>query len=91
MTLQATISGRVQGVGFRVFVLDHAERLGLRGYVRNLPDGRVFVVASGNRQALEELVRLLHRGPSAARVADVRTEWYDGEPAGLPDWFEVRH
>jgi acylphosphatase len=91
MTLQATISGRVQGVGFRLFVLDHARRLGLKGYVRNLPDGRVFVLACGSKHALDELMRLLHRGPSGAWVADVRAEWYEGQPADLPDRFEVRY
>jgi len=66
--VQAFVRGRVQGVGFRWFVVREAERLGLRGYTRNLPDGRVEVVASGIPDALDQLVASLQQGPSGARV-----------------------
>jgi acylphosphatase len=69
------VSGRVQGVFFRQSTVDEAQRLGLRGWVRNLPDGRVEVEAEGERGDLEALVRYLGRGPPAARVADVQVEW----------------
>lgn len=59
----------MQGVGFRWFVRQHAERLGLRGWVRNEDDGRVQVYAVGPPDRLNELAGLLHRGP---RMADVR-------------------
>lgn len=59
----------MQGVGFRWFVRRHAERLGLRGWVRNEDDGRVQVYAVGTPDRLNELAGLLHRGP---RMADVR-------------------
>ena len=61
--------GRVQGVGFRYFAQKAAAGLGLRGYVRNLDDGRVEVYAAGAREQLDELAGMLHRGP---RWADVR-------------------
>lgn len=74
--LRALVRGRVQGVNFRFFVASHARRLGLKGYVRNLPDGAtVEVDATGPREALEALVPLLHRGPAFARVDRVDLEW----------------
>jgi acylphosphatase len=74
-SLRATASGRVQGVFYRMFVLQEASGLGLCGRVRNLHDGRVSVVAEGERKKLEQLVKQLHRGPPGAHVADVTTEW----------------
>jgi acylphosphatase len=68
------IHGRVQGVGFRYFVERHAQRLGLRGWVRNLPDGSVEVEASGPKEALDELEGLLWRGPQWADVRRVEVE-----------------
>src|SRR2546422_2497627 len=62
------VFGRVQGVGFRWFVLREAQRLGLRGFCSNLPDGTVEVVAEGEDAALAQLERALGRGPPAARV-----------------------
>jgi len=63
------IRGRVQGVGYRFFVERVASELGLRGYARNLADGRVEVYAIGTPDQLEELAGYLRRGP---RLADVR-------------------
>ena len=71
MTLRFLVSGMVQGVGFRYFVHARAGNLGLRGWVRNLPDGRVEVVAAGEAEALGTLEGWLQDGPSRARVADV--------------------
>jgi acylphosphatase len=62
------VSGLVQGVGFRWFVARHARALGLAGYARNLPDGRVEVVVSGPDEALPALERLLRAGPANAQV-----------------------
>jgi acylphosphatase len=69
--LRAVVRGRVQGVGFRWFVTRCAERGGLAGRVRNLPDGGVEVLAQGPRDALDQLLDDLRRGPAAARVDDV--------------------
>lgn len=62
------ISGRVQGVGFRWFVYRQAERLGIRGWARNHPDGRVEVVGVGTSDAIREFEQALTRGPVLARV-----------------------
>jgi acylphosphatase len=65
------ISGRVQGVGFRWFTRDAAEREGVHGWVRNLPDGRVEAQAEGDADALERFERALRHGPRGARVDEV--------------------
>jgi acylphosphatase len=68
------VSGIVQGVGFRYFTQDAAERLHLGGYVRNLPDARVEVYAIGTPDRLAKLRAALERGPRFASVSDVREE-----------------
>ena len=75
------VSGRVQGVGFRYFTQDIARREGLTGVVRNLPDGRVEVVAEGDDESLTRLEAALRRGPSHARVEHVDVD----RPAHRPD------
>lgn len=82
------VSGRVQGVFFRQSTADTARRLGLRGWVRNLPDGRVEAEAEGERAALETLVEWCRRGPPAARVDDLEVGW--GEPRGGLGPFAIR-
>jgi acylphosphatase len=73
--LYIIVHGYVQGVGFRYFVIDKAQRLGLHGYTRNKNNGDVEVVAQGPRTALERLLTHLQRGPSAADVSDVQVTW----------------
>ncbi|MBD8062807.1 acylphosphatase [Oceanitalea stevensii] len=82
-----TVTGRVQGVGFRMACAAQAERAGVAGWVRNLPDGRVEAVLEGEETAVDQVLRWLHEGPSAARVedVDVRVE----QPQGEQD-FQVR-
>lgn len=70
-----TVGGIVQGVGFRYFVRNTATSLGLSGYVRNLPDGRVEVVAEGDRQVVDALIVDLRIGPGYATVRGVDVEW----------------
>ena len=83
------VSGQVQGVGFRWFVARHARSLGLAGYARNLPDGRVEVVVSGPEDALPPLEQLLRRGPAHAQVDQVERS---SEPPALPvgKSFDIR-
>jgi acylphosphatase len=69
--LRFLISGQVQGVGFRAFAFRKATGLGLRGYCRNLVDGRVEVVADGEEASLAGLERELAQGPRLARVSSV--------------------
>jgi acylphosphatase len=85
--LHATISGLVQGVYFRGFTETRAEQLGLTGWVRNLPNGSVEVVAEGPRPALQELLAHLRQGPPGAKVTDVRAEW--SAASGEFRFFEV--
>lgn len=78
------VSGVVQGVFFRASTAQRAHELGIGGFARNLPDGRVEVVASGNEQALAELQNWLHQGPPSARVEAIeRTELPAQEHAGF--------
>lgn len=65
------VKGRVQGVGFRAFTESIAENLGVKGYVRNLPDGTVEVVAEADKQTLDELCRKLKDGPGMAYVDEL--------------------
>lgn len=69
------VTGLVQGVGFRYHTRDEAVRLDLQGWVRNLDDGRVEVVAEGPEETLRQLVAWLGRGPRSARVDNVDTRW----------------
>ena len=79
--LHAMISGRVQGVNFRYFVMEQAALLELNGWVRNRWDGSVEVTVEGERETLEKLLQALHVGPSMAKVDEVDFEWlaYTGE------------
>jgi acylphosphatase len=74
-TLHARIEGMVQGVGFRFSTVHQARRLGLSGYVRNLWDGAVEVVAEGPEQQLQQLERWLHHGPPGAVVRRVDSHY----------------
>jgi acylphosphatase len=69
------VSGRVQGVAFRIATVEEAQRLGLAGWVRNLRDGRVEAVAEGERPKVEALVAWCHHGPPPARVTEVQVSW----------------
>ncbi|MER3403205.1 MAG: acylphosphatase [Armatimonadota bacterium] len=74
--LYAQVHGRVQGVGFRWFVYEHATQLGLTGYVRNLSDGSVEVVAEGEESTLQGFVAdVLQKGPPGAKVVEVTLHW----------------
>ena len=73
--LHANVYGRVQGVGFRAFVVETGVTLGATGWARNKWDGSVEVVAEGDRQTLESLLAALHRGPRMAKVTRVDVEW----------------
>ncbi len=86
--VRAIISGKVQGVGFRASAQARGRMLGLAGWARNLPDGRVEVVCEGRRTQVEEFLRWCRRGPRLAAVEEVTVEYtpYTGALRG----FEVR-
>ncbi|MHA1266816.1 MAG: acylphosphatase [Candidatus Helarchaeota archaeon] len=75
--IHAIVSGRVQGVGFRWTTLDVARQLKVRGWVRNMEDGRVEVMAEGEEQDLKYFIEFLRRGPKYAKVKDVTVRWLD--------------
>jgi acylphosphatase len=74
------VEGRVQGVWFRDSAWQEATRLGVRGWVRNMHDGRVEAVYEGARQAVEDMIAWTNRGPERADVTNV--EIHDEEPRG---------
>ena len=83
------ISGNVQGVSFRYHTQQKARSLGLVGYVRNLTDGRVEVVAEGDDRPLGDLLAFCKDGPSSASVSDVQVD--HEKPTGQYTIFSIRH
>ena len=85
--LRFIIQGRVQGVGFRYFVLHHARQLGVKGYVKNQPDRSVLVEAVGDESAVYRLLDLCRQGPPLAKVTG-----FSVNDALLTDYdsFEIR-
>jgi len=83
------VSGRVQGVFFRSETKRKADNHGVKGWVRNSPDGRVEAVFEGEEEAVKALIEFCRRGPSGARVTNVDLTWenYTGEFGG----FATRH
>jgi len=86
--LRAIVHGRVQGVSFRYYTNEQADNLGLVGYVRNLWDRTVEVVAEGPERDLQDLLSWLHKGPGMARVTRVDAQWLPA--TGQFHDFEVR-
>jgi len=84
-----TIHGLVQGVYFRASTHDEAIRLGVNGWVRNLPDGSVEALFEGEKKKVEEIIGWCHRGPSGASVSKVEISWepYQGEFK----YFDIRY
>jgi acylphosphatase len=82
------IMGRVQGVSFRWYTRDKAEELGISGWVRNMPDGSVELVAEAGKELLNEFVEWCKSGPSLARVDEVSQRWEEG--SGEFDKFSIR-
>ncbi len=86
--LYALFHGRVQGVSFRYFVTQQAGRLSLVGWVRNLPDGSVELLAEGPKDRLEALLQVCRVGPPLARVDACEERWEQAQ--GSCVGFEVR-
>ena len=92
--VRMVVSGRVQGVFFRQHTLERARELGLRGYVRNLPDGTVEAVAAGPERGIKVFIAFCRKGPDSARVEDVKVNELDkGTASQLTalTGFSVRH
>lgn len=88
LRLHAIVKGRVQGVGFRAFVVENGISLGATGWARNRWDGSVEVVAEGDKESLERLAAALQRGPMISNVTHVDQEW--GEASGEFKSFRVK-
>jgi acylphosphatase len=86
--IHIVVEGRVQGVGFRYFVLERAQELGLTGWVRNTYEGHVEVLAEGKKPVLDKFLELCRRGPRAAYVTGIDFEW--GTSTGELSAFSVR-
>lgn len=82
------IYGKVQGVWFRAHTKEMAEKLGIKGWVRNVPDGSVEAVFEGEEKNLEEMIRWCHHGPPLARVTKVEIKYE--EPKGEKE-FRIRY
>ena len=89
MRRQYVIEGEVQGVGFRYFTVSTARRIGIGGWVRNLPDGGVEAVGEGTADQMKEFEAALRRGPPAAIVTNVRIGDVSDE-VEVPLSFQVR-
>lgn len=83
------VHGLVQGVWFRASTKEEADRIGVKGWVRNLPDGSVEAVFEGEKKKVEEVIGWCHRGPSGARVSKVDIVWEP--PTGEFERFDIRY
>lgn len=87
--LNLTVSGRVQGVGFRYFTQDVAKKLGIVGWVRNTIDGKVEIQSFGKKDILENFINYIKQGPSHARVSNINPNWKSIEKLGY-DSFTIK-
>ena len=85
---EIVVNGLVQGVGYRYFVMREAQKLGLKGFVKNLYSGEVLTVAEGEKAIVEELIKKLKVGPIHASVKSCKVDWQ--EPKNEFTDFEVR-
>ena len=74
-TVNMKITGKVQGVGFRYFVLQQAQELGINGWVSNKPNGDVEALAQSKKEDLDQFIATVKQGPTFSRVNDVNLEW----------------
>ncbi len=86
--LHIHISGKVQGVSFRYYILKEAQRLGIFGWVKNLENGQMEVVAQGKEEELQQLIRLCRKGPPYAEVERVDMEEI---PEEKMEGFEIKY
>ncbi len=87
IAVRVVVSGRVQGVWYRGWVVDEAGRRGLRGWVRNRRDGTVEAMFAGPQDQVRAMIAACHEGPSAARVVDVAE--FPGNDRGEPEFQQL--
>jgi acylphosphatase len=85
---EITVNGLVQGVGLRYYIIRQAKSLELKGFVKNLFTGEVYILAEGERGMIEELIKLTKTGPSHAHIKNCRVEWSDSTDEFTT--FEIR-
>ncbi len=73
------VRGIVQGVGYRFFTVKKAREYQIRGYVRNIPDGTVEVMAEGDKGMLQDFIKQLRIGPVSAQITGMDVQWFDDE------------
>ena len=83
------ITGRVQGVFLRAYTRDAARLIGVAGWVRNLPDGRVETILEGEKSRVEKVIQFCQKGPPGAYVSNVQVNWE--EARGEFQTFEILH
>ena len=86
--LTATVTGLVQGVSYRYYTRREAKRLDLVGWIRNEDDGSVYVVAEGQDESLQRLIKFMGQGPPSAHVKQITTDW--SPASGEFGSFEIR-
>ena len=79
LTVNIKITGKVQGVGFRYFVLRQAQELGITGWVSNKSNGHVEAMAQGDKEDLDQFIAKVKQGPAFSRVDDLILNWEDGQ------------
>jgi acylphosphatase len=89
MQIRIVVSGLVQGVNFRYFTLKQAQKIGIKGYVRNLPDGSVEAVADGENWMIDEFTKQLKTGPPISRVTGINVQPVESDEEF--DGFEIRY
>lgn len=89
MRAHVYISGFVQNVGFRQFVKKEARKIGLTGYAKNLPDGRVEVLLQGRKESIDKMILLCRKGPFLSEVKDITVNYIDDDRKF--NTFEVIH
>lgn len=85
------ISGFVQGVGYRRFVKQNALKLGLTGWVKNLPDNRVEAVFQGSKEQIEKVIKICRKGPFLSEVKDVEIFWEEDSEKANYKTFEITY
>lgn len=88
MQARIYILGFVQGVGLRRFIKGRAKNLGLKGYVKNLSDGRVEAVVNGTKEQIEKFIKIIEKGTFFSEVKSVAIEW---EKEGNFEDFKILH
>ena len=86
--IEITVKGKVQGVNFRRFVKERADERGVCGYVENVGEDGLEVVAQGNEEALEYLIAEIHKGPTFARIDEIKVTWHENLQDSFTD-FEI--